>query len=217
MRAKAIIYGWLCLLTASFLVGCATKKTEQDVPKISGNIAVASFYQPEQEWEILGGYYSVQEETDIDTKILKELNEIMAKELNQHGVDYKLGPGQVRQCREYVLYKEDTKSMRSTQFWSKIGDCLSAEYILIPQIFDWRERKGGEFGVEKPAKVIFDLILLDVLHKKVIRSFRYEKEQKALSENILNIFKFFQRKGRWITAKRLAKEGIVQGIEELGL
>lgn len=199
------------------MAGCAAKKDGHDISELKGNLAVAGFSQPEHEWELLGGYYSLEDKSEIDPKILAELNGILAQELDQHEIDYDLGPSQVRQCREYVLYKKDTKSLKAQKFWSRIGDCLSADYLLIPQIYQWRERQGGEYGVQGPAKVVFDLILLDVNQNRVVRTFRFDKEQKALTENILNIFKFFKRKGRWITAEKLAREGIVQGLEELGL
>lgn len=199
------------------LFGCASKKPSRVTSKLEGTIAVAAFSQPRHEWEVLGGYYYLKDSSLIGSEVMDKLNALLAQALEQHGLEYDLGPNQVRQCREYVLYKQRVQSMKASQIWARIGNCLSVEYLLIPQIFTWHERKGGEYGVESPAKVVFDLILFDVAKKKVIRTFRFEEEQKALSENILNIFRFFQRKGRWIKAEKLAREGINQGLEELGL
>ena len=47
------------------------------------------------------------------------------------------------------------------------------------------------------------------------RTFVFDEDQKALSQDILHIGKFFKRGGKWITVDKLAEEGINSGIDYL--
>ena len=47
--------------------------------------------------------------------------------------------------------------------------------------------------------------------------FHFDETQKALTDNLLDLNKFVQRKGEWVEADVLAKEGIEAGLRELGL
>jgi hypothetical protein len=67
------------------------------------------------------------------------------------------------------------------------------------------------------ARVEFYLFLLNVQKERVASVFHFNQEQAALSENVFTFPRFVERGGQWITAEQLAREGIIQGLEELGL
>lgn len=87
-----------------------------------------------------------------------------------------------------------------------------SQYINI-LIYRFEERKGGNFAVEKPAGVGFHMHLMK--DNVVGRVFVFDEDQQALSQNLLNIGKFFKRGGKWVTAERLAEEGIHAGLDHL--
>jgi len=80
-------------------------------------------------------------------------------------------------------------------------------------VYRFEERKGGNFAVEKPAGVGFHMHLME--GNIVGRVFVFDEDQQALSENVLNIGKFFKRGGKWVTADQLAEEGIHAGLDYL--
>lgn len=85
-------------------------------------------------------------------------------------------------------------------------------YISV-LIYRFQERKGGNLAVDKPASVGFHMHLIE--GTIVGRTFVFDENQKALSQDILHIGKFFKRGGKWITADKLAEEGIDKGTDYL--
>lgn len=85
-------------------------------------------------------------------------------------------------------------------------------YISVV-IYRFQERKGGNLAVDKPAGVGFHMHLIE--GTVVGRTFVFDEDQKALSQDILHIGKFFSRGGKWITADKLAEEGINKGTDYL--
>lgn len=63
-------------------------------------------------------------------------------------------------------------------------------------IFRFEERKGGNYSVEKPAGVGFHMHLYE--NGAIKQIFVFDEDQKALTDNIFGIGKFFKRGGKWI-------------------
>lgn len=80
-------------------------------------------------------------------------------------------------------------------------------------VYRFQERKGGNFAVDKPASVAFHMHLMK--NRMVGKIFAYAEEQKALTQNLLTVGKFFRRGARWVTAEELAGEGINAGLDDL--
>jgi hypothetical protein len=85
-------------------------------------------------------------------------------------------------------------------------------YISV-LIYRFQERKGGNLAIDKPAGVGLHMHLIQ--GTIVGRTFVFDEDQKALSQDILHIGKFFSRGGKWITADKLAEEGINKGTDYL--
>ena len=94
-----------------------------------------------------------------------------------------------------------------------MGRCLPADYLLVPQVLRWKEFEGGG----NPASVVLDLYLIDVKNERLVSRFHFDETQKALTDNLLDIGKYMRRKGEWVNADVLAKEGIEAGLREMGL
>jgi hypothetical protein len=58
---------------------------------------------------------------------------------------------------------------------------------------------------------------MDVQGQSLVSRYHFEETQQTLADNLLEFSKFVERKGKWITAEDLAREGLYQGIKELGL
>jgi len=85
-------------------------------------------------------------------------------------------------------------------------------YISV-LIYRFQERRGGNLAIDKPAGVGLHMHLIQ--GTVVGRTFVFDEDQKALSQDILQIGKFFKRGGKWITADELAEEGINKGTDYL--
>ena len=94
---------------------------------------------------------------------------------------------------------------------------MKVDLLVVPQMLELRERAGGELGVEKPAKIVMDIFLVDVRNETLIGRSRFEETQTALTSNLLEADKFFKRGGKWISAAQLAREGMVKAVKELRL
>ena len=195
--------------------GCAPITAHTPVPD-RARLAVAGFSVPDSSRELFAES-RVPELKTIDADILAALDESLAAELEAGNREPYQGMAFVKQCREIVLQEQAGKRLQARDYWTLVGRCIPAEFLLIPQLLEWRERQGDQWAVQQPAKVVFNLYLLDVQKGEVHRRYYFEKEQESLSENLLTLSRFFKREGKWITARALAAEGIDEGLTELGL
>ena len=117
-------------------------------------------------------------------------------------------PGPTHQDAEAVLLDELRQDLADGGLKYSLGrsDGKSIEVF----VYRFQQRQGGNFAVDKPASVGFHLHLLD--QKRVVKIFEFDETQQPLMENILKIGAFLRRGAKWITADRLAEEGIEKGI-----
>lgn len=86
----------------------------------------------------------------------------------------------------------------------KAGRQYGADAVLIGYLYGFKERVGGNYGVDSPAKISFELNLIGAANGNLVWQNQYTETQKALNENLFQLGKFIQRKGRWITAQEMA-------------
>jgi hypothetical protein len=97
----------------------------------------------------------------------------------------------------------------------KIGELVYADAVLTGRMLRYRERVGGDIGVQSPASVAFTIELIDVQRGDVVWSTRFDETQKGLSENILSLGDIRERGLRWLTAEQLAQDGVRKIINQL--
>ena len=195
--------------------GCGPRKVSgPDLEQTE--LAVANFIKPCDSWQLLAGCMP-EDKDPLPDEVLRTLNDILAEELAARNITSYRGPSTVRQCEEIILFQAEDLDMSGLEYWSRIGRCVPADLLLVPQVFEWRKRKGGEWSAEEPAKVIFDLFLVDVQSQKLVDRYHYEQEQKSLTENLFGLGRFLRRGGKWVDAETLAREGMQDGLEALGL
>jgi len=90
----------------------------------------------------------------------------------------------------------------------KVGNELEAEGIIVGYVHRYRERKGYPYSAEKPASVAFEIHLVRVSDGVIVWKGIFDKTQKSLMEDILQVTSFFKGRGQWVTGKELATEGI---------
>jgi hypothetical protein len=211
MRKRNILT-LLAIFSVLALAACAPKPIAPQARPI-GNIAVAAFTSPKYNWELLAGYLP-EEGKGVKPEVLAKLDDLLGQTLRAHGVSVSSTPTATRQCQEIVVFERAGKARESAwAYWLGVGRCLPADFILVPQALYWKELGGGG----DPASVVLDLFLLDVKGERVVARYHFDETQKALSDNLLDLGKFMRRKGEWVNADVLAKEGIEAGLTEMGL
>ncbi len=96
---------------------------------------------------------------------------------------------------------------------SNQGRQRGADHVLAGYLYAYRQRDGGSYGVQTPAKVIFELVVIRVGTERVVRQQRFDETQQALSDNLLNLGKFIRRKGRWIRAHEMAEHAVQEMLD----
>lgn len=207
----------VCALALFLLSGCGTPRPQATAPRPEGSLAIAGFSNPTHSWELLAGHIAVEGATPLDEKILNRLDATLQDTLNAHNVIGYKPAAITRQCQEIVVFDDvGVPRMSALKYWLGVGKCMAVDYLLVPQILEWDERKGGELGVETPASIVLDLFLINIKDETLLRA-RYSETQESLTENIFKADKFFKRGGKWVSAHELAAEGIDLKLLELGL
>ena len=96
-----------------------------------------------------------------------------------------------------------------------MGRQAAADYVMIGFIYDFRDRSGGGYGVETPAQIAFELNLLQVDSGRLVWQKHFEEKQQPLTEDLFQFKKFWNRKGRWITALEMASSAMKEMIGDL--
>jgi len=97
----------------------------------------------------------------------------------------------------------------------KIANYFNVDAVFKGYIYLWRERKGGEYGIESPSHVSLELALFRAEDGKMIWKGSYNKRQTSLSENLLDIWTFIRAGGKWVSAQRLAEIGLSKMVIDL--
>lgn len=207
---RLILLGAVCLV---FLAACSAKPTVTPLPPNS-SVAVAGFIHPQYDWELMAGVLPEQP-SRIPAEALASLNIKVSEFLQKTG--HSIAPfTAVKGCEEIALASKPRQRMETVEYWKAVGKCMKVSYVLLPFITQWQDRDGGEWGVNRPASVTFDLYLLDVQSGQ-IRRFHYEEVQRGLAENLLESKRFFRRSGKWVSAEQITLEAFETGVKELGL
>jgi hypothetical protein len=110
----------------------------------------------------------------------------------------------------YRQIATESISAKEEDLIRKLGKELRADAIVVGYVYRYMERVGTPYGADKPASVAFEIQLIDV--KEGSRSWKatFDKTQRSLMENLFHFRFFVKEKGRWVTARELAEEGIEQ-------
>jgi hypothetical protein len=215
---RRCLYAILLLaLAAAAGAACSPKDAAPRRASPEGTLAVAGFTNPRFNWELLAGYLPEQGH-QVEHETVTKLTTSLVSTLQKHEVTDFIPPRITRQCQEIVVFETvDATREAAFRYWLKVGACLKADFLLLPQILYFEERQGGKWASRSPASVVFDLFLINVKDKTIAGRYHFEETQQALTENMLEAGKFFKRGGKWINGLELAEEGLNEGLRELGL
>jgi hypothetical protein len=198
----------ICFFTVSCTV--PIQKTEQvsKKPTQIKKIALIPFsYKPRYSVEESASYLVVPDKEKFLTNAL--YNGLATK---VKGVDIDSLDGSIS---EFAKTKKENPGLTYKEIALKVGKNLGADAVLIGDIFVYREREGTELSIVSPASVAFDVQLLSIAIGETIWEDYFTETQQPLLENVAEFGKFIKRKGRWVTADELAKEGAEEVVDKL--
>ena len=215
---KTLILVLGTLILAMSLQACVrTARTTTDVPhKISPSydVAVAPFTQPTNPSELIMGRIPEPQGPIVPEDLARldtELRAILQQDSTRHYVFLKAP------LKRPATRYHNSAQPQALDAWVQYGRQNQAKLLLVPQIFTWYERNGSRAGVTTSAEVHAEFFLIRVDKGVVMHRTVFNEKQQALTENLLKIGDFIKRKAAWITATDLAKEGMVQAKQEMGL
>lgn len=99
------------------------------------------------------------------------------------------------------------------QLMRKLAAELGAEGVVVGYVFRYQQREGTPYSVKKPASVAYEIHLIRGSDGVQVWRGSFDRTQRTLMENILQLSSFFRQKGRWATAEELAGEGMDDILE----
>jgi hypothetical protein len=96
-----------------------------------------------------------------------------------------------------------------------LGRKLAADGVIYGTVNRYRERVGFDYAAQSPAAVAFMLNFVDENSKQVVWTAKFAREQKALSQNILDLPNFVSHGARWVRAHDIAVQGINGALDDL--
>jgi hypothetical protein len=90
-----------------------------------------------------------------------------------------------------------------------------ADAALVMEVFTFRERVGGDYGVKDPASVAFRLLLVPAGGDAAVWQANYAFTQLPLSENLWNLWGLVRGGIKWLTAREIATIGVDESIDRL--
>lgn len=212
------IFNITCLalvLSLAVALGACTQPKQPPLPVGNLKLGVAPFSQPMDTGDLFAGYMT-EDLSAIEPKVMGELDILFAEVLNQESANSFVPVQSAAACYHQMedLFAGRQAALRK---WSALGRCMGVDLLVVPQVLEYRERDGSDYGVMKPAKVVMDTYVLDVNTESLISRSRYDETQSSLSDNLLETGKFFKRGGKWVQASELAREGMEKAVRELGL
>ncbi len=96
-----------------------------------------------------------------------------------------------------------------------IGRQENADTVLTGYLYVFRDKTGGSYGVEKPAQVAFEMVLIRVDNGRIVWQRSFKETQKSLSEDLTKLGTFFKRGGRWISAHEMGAAALKEMLKTL--
>lgn len=146
----------------------------------------------------------------VSEPVSRDKAEELTNYLFHYLLEYKrykyISPSQAKGVYSTII--NSNKWIEEIDALQKVGKSFKADAVLCGYIYRWHERKGTDYAVSSPASVAFDLYLIRVNDKAILWKGMFDKTQRSLTENILDMDLFVKAGAKWLTADKLAKIGI---------
>lgn len=143
----------------------------------------------------------VQEDADV------VLTELLVAMFEQEGGYEIIRPMQAQGARAEII-ADGGDRLNPREFIVELGRRTDADAVLSGHVYRYIERVGGDYSVDSPASVLFDLDLVRTSDGRVVWRGNFNETQQNLFSNVLKLGQFLERNGTWLSAKDLAHYGM---------
>ncbi len=112
------------------------------------------------------------------------------------------------------LAEASAEDKKKPESWLPLARKVKSDYLLLPAIYCWSERKGSAVASSSPAEVGFHEHIYETASGKEVWGGNFNEKQAPLSANLLDLQEFLKRHGQWIKADDLGQEGSEKLLEE---
>ncbi|MGV8059542.1 MAG: hypothetical protein AB2L12_16200 [Smithellaceae bacterium] len=113
----------------------------------------------------------------------------------------------------YKRISTESLKMPLLEIIKKAGTELKADLIAVGYVFRYVERIGYDYSAEKAASVAFEINFVNPKDGSTIWRGAFDKTQKSLMEDVLQIASFYKGGGKWLTARELTRQGMEQAFK----
>jgi hypothetical protein len=85
----------------------------------------------------------------------------------------------------------------------RVAKAVGARLAVLGALTRYTQREGSAWGARTPATVWYQAVLIDAATGNVIDRVRFEYTQQPLSQNLLELPRFLQGGGRWVTREEM--------------
>ena len=96
---------------------------------------------------------------------------------------------------------------------ARVADKVGANVAVFGTLWRYREREGTAWAVRTPAAVAYEATLVHAPDGALLAVDRFEYAQQALSENLLQLPRFVEGGGRWLTRQELLDQALARTAE----
>jgi hypothetical protein len=93
---------------------------------------------------------------------------------------------------------------------ARVARSVGARLGVFGALTRFVEREGSAWGASTPASVWYQAVLVDVDAGAVIDRERFEYTQQPLSQNLLELPRFLQGGGRWVTRDEMLEGAVAE-------
>ena len=151
----------------------------------------------------------------VSERVADMMTDLMFEKLIAGGEYDLISPDQAMGAIAIIVESDKNFDLESLLLFQKVGKAFEADAVLVGRIYRWRERIGADYGVQRASSVAFDLQLIRPADGALLWRGRFDKTQQALFGNLLDLTTFFRGKGRWMTAEKLAMNGLEDLVNKM--
>ncbi len=151
----------------------------------------------------------------VSERVADMMTDLMFEKLIAGGEYDLISPDQAMGAIATIVESDQNFDLESLLLFQKVGKAFEADAVLVGRIYRWRERIGTDYGVQRASSVAFDLQLIRPADGALLWRGRFDKTQQALFGNLLDLTTFSRGKGRWMTAEKLAMNGLEDLVNKM--
>jgi hypothetical protein len=117
--------------------------------------------------------------------------------------------------KRYQAYGQKSANIGDINSIKAIVKEYSVDFVITGYVYRMNERKGGKYSAASPASAAFDIYFIDIKKGSISWKGNYNKSQKSLSENLLDLKSFLKFKGKWTDVESLAEVGLKELVDDM--